>query len=136
MTEAELAIEEKLRKKREEQEQIWQEYLEQREEQRQKEEDDLRKLKERQVSDARQSIDTNWIFLAHLASAAQSWLRCLLVAPNKIDFLTNYFSFLLLTHWWKKNMADRSKGAKLSELSKSVSCKRCAGNKRKLDKEN
>lgn len=50
MTEAELAIEEKLRKKREEQEQIWQEYLEQREKQRQKEEDDLRKLKERQVS--------------------------------------------------------------------------------------
>lgn len=50
MTEAELAIEEKLRKKREEQEQIWQEYLEQREKQRQKEEDELRKLKERQVS--------------------------------------------------------------------------------------
>lgn len=50
MTEAELAIEEKLRKKREEQEQIWQEYLEQREIQRNKEEDDLRKLKERQVS--------------------------------------------------------------------------------------
>lgn len=50
MTEAELAIEEKLRKKREEQEQIWQEYLEQREKQRQKEEEDLRKLKERQVS--------------------------------------------------------------------------------------
>lgn len=48
MTEAELAIEEKLRKKREEQEQIWQEYLEQREEQRRKEEDDLKKLKERQ----------------------------------------------------------------------------------------
>lgn len=50
MTEAELAIEEKLRKKKEEQEQIWQEYLEQREVQRAKEEDDLRKLKERQVS--------------------------------------------------------------------------------------
>lgn len=50
MTEAELAIEEKLRKKREEQEQVWQEYLEQREIQRKKEEDDLRKLKERQVS--------------------------------------------------------------------------------------
>lgn len=50
MTEAELAIEEKLRKKKEEQEQIWQEYLEQREKQRTKEEDDLRKLKERQVS--------------------------------------------------------------------------------------
>ena len=50
MTEAELAIEEKLRKKREEQEQIWQEYLEQREQQRQKEEEDLRKLKERQVN--------------------------------------------------------------------------------------
>lgn len=50
MTEAELAIEEKLRKKREEQEQIWQEYLEQRDKQRIKEEDDLRKLKERQVS--------------------------------------------------------------------------------------
>lgn len=50
MTEAELAIEEKLRKKRAEQEQIWQEYLEQREKERQKEEDDLRKLKERQVS--------------------------------------------------------------------------------------
>lgn len=50
MTEAELAIEEKLRKKREEQEQLWQEYLDQREVQRQKEEDDLKKLKERQVS--------------------------------------------------------------------------------------
>lgn len=50
MTEAELAIEEKLRKKREEQEQIWQEYLDMREKQRQKEEEDLRKLKERQVS--------------------------------------------------------------------------------------
>lgn len=50
MTEAELAIEEKLRKKREEQEQVWQEYLEQREIARKKEEDDLRKLKERQVS--------------------------------------------------------------------------------------
>lgn len=50
MTEAELAIEEKLRKKRAEQEQIWQEYLEQREKERTKEEDDLRKLKERQVS--------------------------------------------------------------------------------------
>lgn len=50
MTEAELAIEEKLRKKKEEQEQIWQEYLEQREKERQKEENDLRKLKERQVS--------------------------------------------------------------------------------------
>lgn len=50
MTEAELAIEEKLRKKKLEQEQIWQEYLEQREKERQKEEDDLRKLKERQVS--------------------------------------------------------------------------------------
>lgn len=50
MTEAELAIEEKLRRKKEEQEQIWQEYLEQREKQRQKEEDELRKLRERQVS--------------------------------------------------------------------------------------
>lgn len=50
MTEAELAIEEKLRKKKEEQEQIWQEYLEQREKERAKEEQDLRKLKERQVS--------------------------------------------------------------------------------------
>ena len=50
MTEAELAIEEKLRKKKEEQDQIWQEYLEMREVQRQKEEDDLQKLKERQVS--------------------------------------------------------------------------------------
>lgn len=50
MTEAELAIEEKLRRKREEQEQIWNEYLEVREKERQKEEDDLRKLKERQVS--------------------------------------------------------------------------------------
>lgn len=59
MTEAELAIEEKLRKKREEQEQIWQEYLEQREKQRQKEEDDLRKLKERQVS-TRLNSTTCW----------------------------------------------------------------------------
>lgn len=50
MSEAELAIEEKLRKKREEQEQAWQEYLQFREKQRAKEEEDLRKLKERQVS--------------------------------------------------------------------------------------
>lgn len=50
MTEAELAIEEKLRRKKEEQEQIWQEYLEQREKQREKEEDELKKLRERQVS--------------------------------------------------------------------------------------
>lgn len=56
MTEAELAIEEKLRKKREEQEQVWQEYLEQREIARKKEEDDLRKLKERQVSGILKSI--------------------------------------------------------------------------------
>lgn len=59
MTEAELAIEEKLRKKREEQEQIWQEYLEQREKQRQREEDDLRKLKERQVSSYKFSMQVN-----------------------------------------------------------------------------
>lgn len=50
MSEAELAIEEKLRKKREEQEQAWQEYLQFRSKQRAKEEDELRKLKERQVS--------------------------------------------------------------------------------------
>lgn len=50
MSEAELAIEEKLRKKREEQEQAWQEYLTFRAKQRAKEEEDLRKLKERQVS--------------------------------------------------------------------------------------
>lgn len=50
MSEAELAIEEKLRKKREEQEQAWQEYLQFRAKQRAKEEEDLRKLKERQVS--------------------------------------------------------------------------------------
>lgn len=56
MTEAELAIEEKLRRKKEEQEQIWQEYLEQREKQRQKEEEELRKLRERQVSFRIQSL--------------------------------------------------------------------------------
>lgn len=51
MTEAELAMEEKLRKKREEEKILWQEYVEQRDLQRKKEEDDLRKLKERQVSE-------------------------------------------------------------------------------------
>lgn len=50
MSEAELAIEEKLRKKRQEEKQAWQEYLELRAKQRAKEEDELRKLKERQVS--------------------------------------------------------------------------------------
>lgn len=50
MSEAELAIEEKLRKKRQEEQQAWQEYLQFREKQRAKEEDELRKLKERQVS--------------------------------------------------------------------------------------
>lgn len=50
MSEAELAIEEKLRRKKEEQEQAWQEYLEMRSKQRAKEEDELRKLKDRQVS--------------------------------------------------------------------------------------
>lgn len=50
MSEAELAIEEKLRKKRQEEQQAWQEYLEFRAKQRAKEEEELRKLKERQVS--------------------------------------------------------------------------------------
>lgn len=50
MTEAELAMEEKLRKKRQEEQQVWQEYLKERSQARQKEEDDLKKLKERQVS--------------------------------------------------------------------------------------
>lgn len=52
MSEAELAIEEKLRKKRQEEQQAWQEYLEFRAKQRAKEEDELKKLKERQVSQA------------------------------------------------------------------------------------
>lgn len=52
MSEAELAIEEKLRKKRQEQEEAWQEYLQFRSKQRAKEEEDLKKLKERQVSRA------------------------------------------------------------------------------------
>lgn len=50
MSEAELAIEEKLRKKRQEEQQAWQEYLEFRAKQRAKEEEELRKLKDRQVS--------------------------------------------------------------------------------------
>lgn len=50
MSEAELAIEEKLRKKRQEEQQAWAEYLEVRAKQRAKEEEELRKLKERQVS--------------------------------------------------------------------------------------
>lgn len=50
MSEAELAIEEKLKRKRQEEQQAWQEYLQLRAKQRAKEEDDLRKLKERQVS--------------------------------------------------------------------------------------
>lgn len=52
MSEAELAIEEKLRKKRQEEQQAWQEYLQFRAKQRAKEEDELKKLKERQVSDS------------------------------------------------------------------------------------
>lgn len=51
MSEAELAIEEKLRKKRQEEQQAWQEYLQFRAKQRAKEEEDLKKLKERQVSE-------------------------------------------------------------------------------------
>lgn len=70
MTEAELAIEEKLRKKREEQEQIWQEYLEQREQQRMKEEEDLKKLKERQVS---------------LINYREESHRSIVVATNQVD---------------------------------------------------
>jgi hypothetical protein len=50
MSEAELAIEEKLKRKRQEEQQAWQEYLQLRAKQRAKEEEDLRKLKERQVS--------------------------------------------------------------------------------------
>lgn len=50
MSEAELAIEEKLRKKRQEEQQAWQEYLQFREKERAREEDELKKLKERQVS--------------------------------------------------------------------------------------
>lgn len=45
-----MAIEEKLRKKRQEEKQAWAEYLELRAKQRAKEEEELRKLKERQVS--------------------------------------------------------------------------------------
>lgn len=50
MSEAELAIEEKLKRKRAEEQQAWQEYLQLRAKQRAKEEEDLKKLKERQVS--------------------------------------------------------------------------------------
>lgn len=49
MSEAELAIEEKLKRKRQEEQQAWQEYLQLRAKQRAKEEEDLKKLKERQV---------------------------------------------------------------------------------------
>lgn len=42
-------IEEKLRKKREEEEAMWGEYIEQRKKQREKEEEELKKLKERQA---------------------------------------------------------------------------------------
>ena len=49
MSEAELAIEEKLRRKREEEKLAWEEYLQFRARQRAKEEEDLKKLKERQV---------------------------------------------------------------------------------------
>ena len=41
---------ERLRKKREEEEAMWSEYIEQRKKQRSKEEEELKKLKERQVS--------------------------------------------------------------------------------------
>lgn len=50
MSEAELAIEEKLKRKRQEEQQAWAEYLDLRAKQRAKEEEDLKKLKERQVS--------------------------------------------------------------------------------------
>lgn len=50
MSEAELAIEEKLKRKRQEEQQAWQEYLQFRAKQRAKEEEELKKLKERQVS--------------------------------------------------------------------------------------
>ena len=50
MSEAELAIEEKLKRKRQEEQQAWQEYLQLRAKQRAKEEEDLKKLKDRQVS--------------------------------------------------------------------------------------
>lgn len=50
MSEAEIAIEEKLKRKRQEEQAAWQEYLQLRAKQRAKEEEDLRKLKERQVS--------------------------------------------------------------------------------------
>lgn len=59
MSEAELAIEEKLRKKRQEEQQAWQEYLQFREKERAREEDELKKLKERQVS------SLNFFWLAH-----------------------------------------------------------------------
>jgi len=49
MSEAEIAIEEKLKRKRQEEQQAWQEYLQLRAKQRAKEEEDLKKLKERQV---------------------------------------------------------------------------------------
>lgn len=57
MSEAELAIEEKLRKKREEEKQAWDEYLQVRAKQRAKEEEELKKLKERQVSYIRFVLD-------------------------------------------------------------------------------
>ncbi|KAJ6217790.1 hypothetical protein RDWZM_008947 [Blomia tropicalis] len=50
VSEAELAMDEKLRKKKAEEEEQWTEYVEQRKKQRQKEEEDLRKLKERQAA--------------------------------------------------------------------------------------
>jgi troponin T len=47
-SEAEVAMEEKLRKKKEEEEQMWNEYMEQRKKTKAKEEEDLKKLKDRQ----------------------------------------------------------------------------------------
>jgi len=49
MSEAEMIMEEKLRKKKEEDEEMWMEYIEQRKQQRAKDDEDLRKLKERQA---------------------------------------------------------------------------------------
>jgi len=57
MAESENEMEERMRRKKEEEEAMWAEYIEQRKKQRQKEEEELKKLKERQVRRKAQRAD-------------------------------------------------------------------------------
>lgn len=100
MSEAELAIEEKLRKKRQEEQQAWKEYLEVRAKQRAKEEDELKKLKERQVSVTWKLLITEKLPMISIAA----------------DFYLQRPSLRL---------EERRKGLRMKSL-----CNRCAANKK------